>query len=203
MGGGTAPSGRYKPKRHRQSSDYQCLFLFLGSVFPVSSGAGGSRTPVQTCCKDAFYTFSLRLLVGAWQVRDQPTPRLSSEFRSRIEACARYPSFYDTSDRTPGGGGLPGKHPVPRTLSGLRNSPRLGSESIGVAIYWLRELVFNGTVSQPPTCLQIHIHAVKTKRPQWIYFSSTLPDVFKMTRSVSAFDITVTHLLMRPGFLAV
>ena len=100
-------------------------------------------------------------------------------------------------------GGLPGKHPVPRTLSGLRNSPRLGSESIGVAIYWLRELVFNGTVSQPPTCLQIHIHAVKTKRPQWIYFSSTLPDVFKMTRSVSAFDITVTHLLMSPGFLAV
>ena len=65
--------------------------------------------------------------------------------------------------------GLPGKHPVPRTLSGFRDSPRLGSESIVVAIYWLRELVFNGTVSQPPTCLQIHIHAVKTKRPQWIY----------------------------------
>ena len=61
--------------------------------------------------------------------------------------------------------GLPGKHPVPRTLSGFRDSPRLGSESIVVAIYWLRELVFNGTVSQPPTCLQIHTHAVKTKRP--------------------------------------
>ena len=104
----SAPSGRYKPKRHRQSSDYQCLFLFLGSNFPFSSGAGGSRTPVQTCCKDAFYTFSLRLLVGAWQVRDQPTPRLSSELRLRIEACARYPSFYDTSDRTPGGGGFRG-----------------------------------------------------------------------------------------------
>ena len=133
--------------------------------FSCFSGAGGSRTRVQTCCRDAFYTFSHRLVVGAWQVRDQPTLRLSSELRSRIEACARYPSLYDTSDRTPDGGGLPGKHPVPRTLSGLRNSPRLGSESIVVAIYWLRELVFNGTVSQPPTCLQIHTHAVKTKRP--------------------------------------
>jgi len=45
-------------------------------VCPLS-GAGGSRTRVQTCCKSAFYTFSHRLLVGAVQVRDQPTLRLS------------------------------------------------------------------------------------------------------------------------------
>ena len=110
--------------------------------------------------------------------------------------------------------GLPGKHPVPQTLSGLRDSLQLSSESIVVAIYWLRELVFNGTVSQPPTCLQIHIHAVKTKRPHVVpavdfirhgesVFYFTSPVVFNTTRSVSAFDITVTHLLINPECLAV
>ena len=55
------------------------FLLILGNHVPVSSGAGGSRTRVQTCCKSAFYTFSHRLVVGNEQVRDGPTHRVSSE----------------------------------------------------------------------------------------------------------------------------
>lgn len=33
-------------------------------------------------------------------VRDQPHRNLSSKIRLYIEACTRYLSFYDTSDRT-------------------------------------------------------------------------------------------------------
>ncbi len=69
-----------KAKMHRQSFDFQCIFfLFLGSYFSSFSGAGGSRTLVQTCCKSAFYMFSLGLIVGNREVPDQPACRLSSK----------------------------------------------------------------------------------------------------------------------------
>ncbi len=46
---------------------------------PLFCGAGGSRTLVQTCCKSAFYMFSLGLIVGNREVPDQPACRLSSK----------------------------------------------------------------------------------------------------------------------------
>lgn len=49
-------------------------FLFLSFC-----GAGGSRTLVQTSRKNAFYKFSLRLIVGCRMVRDQPYDSLSSK----------------------------------------------------------------------------------------------------------------------------
>ena len=41
-------------------------------------GAGGSRTRVQTCCKDAFYMFSLSLIVGEGKVLGTLRLRVSS-----------------------------------------------------------------------------------------------------------------------------
>ena len=55
------------------------FYLFLRGKSLVQSGAGGSRTPVQTRCKSAFYMFSLGLIVGNREVPDQPACRLSSK----------------------------------------------------------------------------------------------------------------------------
>ena len=52
---------------------------FRGAMSPVQSGAGGSRTLVQTRRKYAFYKFSLRLVVGCCMVRDRPCSSLSSK----------------------------------------------------------------------------------------------------------------------------
>lgn len=54
--------------------------IFLTDYLPFLCGAGGSRTLVQTSRKNAFYKFSLRLLVGCRTVRDQPHDSLSSKF---------------------------------------------------------------------------------------------------------------------------
>lgn len=47
--------------------------------FPSFCGAGGSRTRVQTCCKNAFYTFSLSLIVGDIWYSTNQNVRLSSK----------------------------------------------------------------------------------------------------------------------------
>ena len=60
------------------------LYIDFGGTVLVGSpsfcGAGGSRTLVQTCCKSAFYMFSLGLIVGGREVPDGPSCRLSSKF---------------------------------------------------------------------------------------------------------------------------
>ena len=55
------------------------FLLFLRGKSPVQSGAGGSRTLVQTSRRNAFYKFSPRLIVGGCMARDEPDSRLSSE----------------------------------------------------------------------------------------------------------------------------
>ena len=132
----SAETPPHKRKRHRQSFDYQCLLLILGNHVPVSSGAGGSRTPVQTRRKDAFYKLSLRLIVGAGMVRDTPGRRLSSEVspQPRSAASAICPFMILRSGRW--AEKLPGEHPRLRTLSARRDPQRLGCECIrSFAIY--------------------------------------------------------------------
>ena len=84
--------------------------LSLGKVrFP--SGAGGSRTRVQTCCKSAFYMFSRRLLVGFLQVRDQPTGRLSSKISPMHRSLHPLAKSFTTLLAGRRLAGLPGKRP--------------------------------------------------------------------------------------------
>ena len=64
------------------------FLLISGNWVPVQSGAGGSRTPVQTRRKDAFYKLSLRLIVGAGMVRDTPGRRLSSKISPQPRSAA-------------------------------------------------------------------------------------------------------------------
>ena len=69
-------------KKEKDTDNRLIISVFLcvlGSCFPVQSGAGGSRTLVQTSRRDAFYKFSLRLVVGCCMVRDRPCSSLSSE----------------------------------------------------------------------------------------------------------------------------
>lgn len=133
--------------------------------FPSFCGAGGSRTRVQTCCKNAFYTFSLSLIVGDIWYSTNQNVRLSSKVsltpRSRRLLFDLLRCFVQTLID-----GASGETSKTTDLVCASEFAQLSGECIRVAIYWLRELVFNGTISQPPTCLQIHTHAVKTKRPQ-------------------------------------
>ncbi len=55
---------------------------------PFFCGAGGSRTLVQTCRKNAFYKLSLRLVVGFCMVRDGPHRSLSSEVSPQPRSAA-------------------------------------------------------------------------------------------------------------------
>jgi len=64
------------------------FLLISGNVSPVQSGAGGSRTLVQTRRKYAFYKFSHRLIVGGGMVRDGPKRRLSSKISPQPRSAA-------------------------------------------------------------------------------------------------------------------
>ncbi len=101
-------------------------------------GAGGSRTPVQTCRKIAFYKLSLRLLVGHRMVRDKPRGSLSSENFTHASkpALAICPFMTLLTGRWTEK--LPGKRPRLQTLSARRDPQRLRCECIRIfAVYWL------------------------------------------------------------------
>lgn len=70
---------------------------------PSFRGAGGSRTRVQTCCKNAFYTFSLSLIVGGIWYSTHQNARLSSKVsltpRSRRSLFGRLRCFVPDADR--------------------------------------------------------------------------------------------------------
>ena len=116
--------------------EYEKRRAVIMTIRLFSSGAGGSRTPVQTRRKNAFYKFSLRLVVGAGMVRDTPGRRLSSNVspQPRSAALAIYPFMILRSGRW--AEKLPGEHPRLRTLSARRNPQRLRCECIrSFAIY--------------------------------------------------------------------
>ena len=102
----------------------------LGSESPVQSGAGGSRTPVQTCRKYAFYKFSLRLVVGACLVRDTPCRRLSSKVSPRRRSYTSAISPFMTLRAGRWAEKLPGERPRLRTLSARRDPQQLSSECV-------------------------------------------------------------------------
>ena len=84
------------PQKHlhtkeKGTDNHQIISVFCcsrGAMSPVPSGAGGSRTPVQTRRKYAFYKFSLRLIVGGGMVRDGPKRRLSSKVSPQPRSAA-------------------------------------------------------------------------------------------------------------------
>ena len=127
---------------------------------------------LQKCFLHVYPLFDCRLQEGTGQTG---TITYLLNFHLHVEARACYPTIYDVSDQTPAGeasGETSGSIVLdydPEAIAVLSISLSCISISI-VAIYWLRELVFNGTVSQPPTCLQIHTQAVKTKRPHLVLF---------------------------------
>jgi len=94
------------------------------------------------------------------------------------EVCSCYPIIYDASCRPPIGRAF-GETSKTIDLVYVSEIALLRSDCISFAIYWLRELVFNGTISQLPTCLQIHIHAVKTKRPLYEFIYLIINDSLK------------------------
>lgn len=57
---------------------YPGLFIRLAIEYQYFCGAGGSRTRVQTRCKNAFYMLSRCLIVGFRQVQGKPTGNVSS-----------------------------------------------------------------------------------------------------------------------------
>ena len=126
------------------------------------------------------------------------------KFRLRIEACARYLSFYDASDRTLDGrtsGETPAAADLVRAAGFAAVTLRM-HKKFRRLLAW--ELTVDGIGSQVPTCLHSPVLAVKTKRPRGKERGyKTSPLSCNMTLSVLAFDRTVILLLMSPLFLAV
>ena len=88
------------------------------------------------------------------------------KFRSRIEACARYLSFYDASFRTLDGrtsGETPAAADLVRAAGSAAVTLRMHKKFRRLLA---GELTVNGIGSQVPTCLHPPVLAVKTKRPQ-------------------------------------
>lgn len=67
-----------------------------------SSGAAGSRTPVQASSKYAFYTLSLLLIVGKGTgLRPAHAFRIPLSFAPASGPCSDYSGFFDASDGAP------------------------------------------------------------------------------------------------------